>query len=389
MASSSIIDMAELIQQASADQKPVYAIGGGTQQHQLAEISIPGITIHTTQADLMIDYPYRDMTITVEAGMTIESLQRILASKGQTLPMDVPSPEVATIGGSMAANICGPRRLGHGTWRDYVLGIEWLNDQGQLTKAGGKVVKNVAGYDLCKLFCGSFGTLGVITQLTLKVKPIPEKQIMASWEIKEMDCLAERLRCLPLRPIAVFVNHGLDAENRDPQINVILEDNQKAISWSIDQLCKAFLDHKEIKVTEMNGYVQIINTHLKLDSDSHFIHVRAKFPVSKSDLVFRQIQNSLRNSESWIFQPLLGTLEIIYSIHEQQRACLVVQELRQVISKYQGYVQIPKLPPAWRKSLLPWGPSRPDWNLMRQVKKALDPKNIFQRYRCEILDESP
>src|SRR6478736_2819398 len=119
-------------------------------------------------------YPARDMTITVQAGVTIARLRDVLKAEGQQLPVDVPFPDRATLGGAVATNASGPRRFGHGTLRDYVIGISVVDDRGEEMKGGGRVVKNVAGYDLMKLYTGSLGTLGIITQLTLKVKPRPE-----------------------------------------------------------------------------------------------------------------------------------------------------------------------------------------------------------------------
>ncbi len=132
----------------------------------------------------MIDYPARDMTVTVQAGITLAALQKLLATEKQRLPVDVPRADRATLGGVLAANVSGPRRFGFGTLRDYVIGITTINDEGQETKAGGRVVKNVAGYDLCKLHIGALGTLGIISQVTLKVRPMPEATTLlrlAAW----------------------------------------------------------------------------------------------------------------------------------------------------------------------------------------------------------------
>src|SRR5688572_16099651 len=134
----------------------------------------PGAAVDLRGLDRVIDYPARDMTITVQAGITIARLRDVLKAEGQQLPVDVPFPDRATLGGAVATNASGPRRFGHGTLRDYVIGISVINDRGEEVKGGGRVVKNVAGYDLMKLYTGSLGTLGVITQLTLKVKPLPE-----------------------------------------------------------------------------------------------------------------------------------------------------------------------------------------------------------------------
>src|SRR5207237_8203695 len=115
--------------------------------------------------------------------------------------------EEATRGGVVGANVSGPRRYGQGTLRDYVIGITVVNDEGQEAKAGGRVVKNVAGYDLCKLYVGSLGTLGIITQLTLKVKPRPEARelLAAGMEAEALARELDELHGSRLRPSYVEV----------------------------------------------------------------------------------------------------------------------------------------------------------------------------------------
>ena len=122
----------------------------------------------------VIEYTPEDMTITVEAGMTLAALQKKLSEHGQWLPLDPPHPERATLGAILAANRSGPRRYGYGTIRDYLIGMRVALADGAVIKSGGRVVKNVAGFDLCKLLIGSHGTLGVIVEATFKVRPLPE-----------------------------------------------------------------------------------------------------------------------------------------------------------------------------------------------------------------------
>src|SRR5437588_5750684 len=118
------------------------------------------------------------MTVTAQSGITLARLGNVLATENLRLAIDVPNGARATLGGALAVNVSGPRRYGLGTLRDYVIGISAVNDEGQEVKAGGRVVKNVAGYDLCKLYVGSLGTLGIITQVTLKLKPRPDGQAL-------------------------------------------------------------------------------------------------------------------------------------------------------------------------------------------------------------------
>jgi glycolate oxidase FAD binding subunit len=116
----------------------------------------------------------------------------LLATERQRLPIDVPRPGEATIGGVIATNWNGPRRYGQGSVRDHVIGIQAVDGRGMPFKGGGRVVKNVAGYDFCKLLTGSLGTLGVITQVTLKLKPIPEQSVLVGSVLPDLDA-AERV----------------------------------------------------------------------------------------------------------------------------------------------------------------------------------------------------
>ncbi len=171
---------------------PVYPLGGGTSLDYGQAASRPGIGLATTGLDRVIDYPARDMTITVEAGITMQKLSDVLAAERQWLPIEVPAASSATLGGAVATAFSGPRRYGSGTLRDYVIGISAVDGGGMPFKAGGRVVKNVAGYDFCKLLTGSLGTLGVITQLTLKIKPRPAGSAFLACDLPDLPT-AERL----------------------------------------------------------------------------------------------------------------------------------------------------------------------------------------------------
>ena len=171
---ATVAELCEIVKAARAAGQGVYPVGGRTTLDVGLPPIKPGVAVDTTALNRVIDYPARDMTITVQAGITIAALQAELAKEGQWLPVDVASPEQATLGGAIALNQSGPRRYGYGTLRDYVIGISFVTDDGVEVKAGGRVVKNVAGYDLMKLQIGAVGTLGVVTQVTLKVKPRPE-----------------------------------------------------------------------------------------------------------------------------------------------------------------------------------------------------------------------
>src|SRR5258707_505995 len=207
-------DLAELrehVRQAAAAGSAIYPCGGRTLLHQGMPPQRPGLGVDLTRLTRLIDYPARDMTITVQAGITVASLRELLARENQRLPIDVPRAEQATLGGILATNTSGQRRYGFGTLRDYLIGITVVNDDGHEVKAGGRVVKNVAGYDLCKLYIGSLGTLGIITQATLKVKPRPEEQTLLTLGCDDaaLGPLLDQLHQSRTRPVCFDVlNHA-------------------------------------------------------------------------------------------------------------------------------------------------------------------------------------
>src|SRR5262245_20486574 len=134
---SSVAELSELVRQAAADGKAIYPVGGGTMLDYGLRPAKPGTAVELGGLDRVIDYPARDMTITAEAGITVGRLQEVLRAEGQQLPVDIPFPDRATLGGAVATNASGPRRLGYGTLRDFVIGISVVNDEGHEVKAGG------------------------------------------------------------------------------------------------------------------------------------------------------------------------------------------------------------------------------------------------------------
>jgi glycolate oxidase FAD binding subunit len=206
VAASDQAGVAELVRTAYEAREPVYPLGGRTSLDYGIAPTRQGRGLDLSPLAKIVDYTPRDMTILVEAGVRMADLAATLAAEGQQLPIDVPRPSEATIGGAVATNWCGPRRYGYGTLRDYVIGIHAVDGRGVAFKGGGRVVKNVAGYDFCKLLTGSLGTLGVITQIALKVKPQPEQSatILATCpDWKTTEGILQRLVHLAAPPVAI------------------------------------------------------------------------------------------------------------------------------------------------------------------------------------------
>jgi glycolate oxidase FAD binding subunit len=204
-------ELAETLRDASLRARPVVPWGAGTLQRLGAAPPPDASLLCTTALDRIVEYHPPDLTITVEAGVALEALDAVLAEHGQWLPWLPPAPGRATVGGLLAAGASGPLRLGYGAPRDWVLGMQVALADGRLVKSGGKVVKNVAGYDTHKLHIGALGTLGVITAVTFKVFPRPEQTgalLAGCADRAKAVALAERLRERPLSPAGLALLAG-------------------------------------------------------------------------------------------------------------------------------------------------------------------------------------
>ena len=178
------------------------------------------MVIGTERLDNLNFHEPLDMVAQVQAGMTLESLQAQLARHGQTLPVESPIAGRATIGGILASNVSGPSRFAFGSPRDWLIGITVALADGTLTKAGGRVVKNVTGYDMGKLYVGSLGTLGVIVDATFKLVPLPASRtavLTPCASTEESLSLAAKVLMLPGQPTAVHAINRAAADALDMQ----------------------------------------------------------------------------------------------------------------------------------------------------------------------------
>lgn len=166
-------EVAALLRVADEAGAAVVPWGGGTQQALGFAPRRYNLAISLRRLNRVIDYFPEDMTLAVEAGITLGDLDGVLTARNQMLPLDPPLRDRITVGGMLATNASGPRRHGYGTLRDFCIGLHAAYADGTLAKAGGMVVKNVTGFDLMKMHLGALGTLGVVTRINLKVLPKP------------------------------------------------------------------------------------------------------------------------------------------------------------------------------------------------------------------------
>jgi glycolate oxidase FAD binding subunit len=175
---ASVEEICEIVRMCEADRIALAAIGAS---RSLAGIRRSPVAVGISMARLarIIAYEPDDMTVVAESGVTVGALNEAMAPSGQRLPLDPCNPAMTTLGSLIGASHSGPLRLSEGTSRDLLIGVRFVGHGGNLVHGGGRVVKNVAGYDLMKLMGGSFGTLGIVTEATFKVRPIPPEYCLA------------------------------------------------------------------------------------------------------------------------------------------------------------------------------------------------------------------
>jgi glycolate oxidase FAD binding subunit len=214
---TSIAQASEVLALAQERSLAVVPTGNATHLHTGSPPRRYDLALSTRQLTRVVAHEAADMTVTVEAGITLAGLNTTLARAGQWLPLDPPAAERVTIGGVIAGDLNGPLRYSQGKARDLLIGITAVLANGSVAKGGGRVVKNVAGYDLCKLFTGSLGTLGVIVEATFKLRPRPA-QTRALWlETSDLKQAADQALTLLDSDLAPLFLEVLD-ENAAVQI---------------------------------------------------------------------------------------------------------------------------------------------------------------------------
>ena len=199
---------------ASAEGAVVVVRGAGTKSHRPPSPRTVDVVVETTALDGVVYHAPEDLVVTVGGGTTLARLESTLRAHGQFWPCDAPFAGSATVGGSIAANANGSLRLRYGSLREQILGAQIATPAGDLIGTGARVVKSVAGYDGHKLMAGSFGTLGVITEATLKVAPLPEVECIIAGRFRShisACAIARAIASSPLFPLAIVLVDGASA----------------------------------------------------------------------------------------------------------------------------------------------------------------------------------
>jgi glycolate oxidase FAD binding subunit len=236
LAPANELQLASALRQANDSRLAVIPRGGGTKLAWGCPPARAQVVLSTARLNKVIEHAWADLTVSVEAGCTIRELQSALARHNQRLGVDVLWPKSATVGGILSTNDSGALRLRFGALRDLIIGVTIALPDGTLASSGGKVVKNVAGYDLPKLVTGAFGTLGVITRAVFRLHPLPQSA-------RTFSCLAhdaaEAQRILLAVQDSKLAHTALQVrfiESAQPQVDVLFEATEAGLAAQAVQL---------------------------------------------------------------------------------------------------------------------------------------------------------
>jgi len=351
--------------------------GGGTQMRLGSVPRRYEIAFSTEGMSRMLEYQPADLTCRVEAGMRLTDLQATLAAQGQRLPLDPPRPERATVGGMVAANANGLGRARYGTVRDWVIGIAVAYPSGKVARAGGKVVKNVAGYDLMKLHIGALGTLGVVAEVNFKVQARPEAQATV---LGHFDA------ALP----AIGAATSLARQYLAPSAAIVID---RHVLWA----CGLTADWRWALALKLEGYGREVDAARDLavravrdaggrvegqDIPAAFwdaardwsappdevVLLRAITPVGKLPAVVAAIPADAQT----LSQPASGIVDLRLPA---ATAATGLKGLRAAAGE-EGQVVVLSAPASVKPGLDVWGPPPPGFPIMRALKQALDPNGI-------------
>ncbi|MFB5663805.1 FAD-binding oxidoreductase [Alteribacillus sp. HJP-4] len=392
-------DIAEVLKYADENNKTVSVISGGTKRGFGGAVKELDILLSLKKYRGIIEHVPGDMTVTVKAGTPIKELQDFLAEYNQMLPLDPSWPEEATIGGVISANSSGPKRLKYGSARDHVIGLRVVRSDGTIIRTGGKVVKNVAGYDMNKLFVGAMGTLGVLTEITLKLRPtakfesvvilsFPEKDKneVRSFSTAFLDTFLEPVSLEFLSPAVTDKLTG----RPDYALAIAFEDVQSSVEYQLNWMKQNHPEEAEITVLEKDKAQDFWERFSRIapsgtDDPAESQQWAAVKIGSKSIDVFDIVQelHSLNSSELQLLAHGGAGHGLSYAYIKAKEGVLdqTVEKIRLTAEKRGGYAVARHLPLSLRNEKTVWGQKTSPIFLMDGLKKKMDPKRLINPKR--------
>ncbi len=380
-------EVASILSFAAEERLAVTPRGGGTALHLGNRPQRADILLHTTSIRGELVHSPEDMVATVPSGLSVQEVNAQLAQYGQSLPLDPPMPEKATIGGVLASRTMGPRTQGFGRPRDSVLGMKVALPDGSMIRAGGKVVKNVAGYDLTKLYTGSLGTLGVILEATFKLRPLPEATASLALPFPTLDgavrtsgdLLRSGLKPLAFAVLSAGSADALELGSHAYYLLVEFGDQEEVVERGLSQTRG---------MAEMRGAGGGLLSQGE-ESDDIWAAV-ASLPVKDWEICFQGfvplatmealldgVQSALAAvapEPGIVAHPGFGMVHMspLRSLGNDTAAQLF-EELVVLCSSLGGQLLLERAPPGLKSEVDVWGPQPPAFDLMSRLKAQFDP----------------
>lgn len=368
--------------------------GGGTAMGRGHAPSAYDVALSLARLDRIVDFDVANLTVTVQAGLSLSRLQTALGAERLFLPIDPPLPDAATVGGIVAANSNGPGRVRYGSVRDLVLGMRVALTNGEVVHAGGKTVKNVAGYDLSKLFIGSYGTLGVVTEVTFRLLPWPAEK-RALWigfaSLADADLMAGRVLDSVLLPAYMTILNRGAIERIRPESG-----DRFALVIGLD-------GSPETVERQVRDVTSMVKAPELIVGDALVLLERAlaDFGYRSCDLaaagLAATVSLPISAIEPWctkIGDPEAGGLPLALAAHVPSGTVRFLAESHDsaalgaffanavaVADDLGGHGVLDWAAPAVKSRLPVWGTPRPEWRLSQAIKQKFDPTGALNRGR--------
>ena len=395
--------IAEIVKFAVGEKLAVVVCGARTKLDMGAPPRQYDLALDMTRLDRVIAYDPGDMTLSVEPGIPLRRIQSTLAEHRQFLPLVVPFMDRATAGGTIASGVDSPLRQFYGTARDYVLGIEFVTGDGAATKSGGRVVKNVSGYDLHKLMIGALGTLGVLTRLNFRTFPLPAatRAIVATFDDAARAIqLRHAVADSPLRPLVLEIVSPGAAEllarkdvpaGRRWSVIASFAGTAKALERSAGEVGKMAERIGATSFAISEGELSLA----ALDRTSEFscaalasapaatIFKLSVLPTKMTAIIDSAARAADAAQLRWAVNAR-GVGVVYFALlpageneDELSRVSRATKEILARCAALDGNVTIPWCPAEWKGTLPIWGPERGDLGPMRALKKVFDPHGVL------------
>jgi glycolate dehydrogenase FAD-binding subunit len=384
-----IEELSEMMRLASGERWRVIPAGAGTWLEMGARPTRFDLVVSTAKMNRTLEYEPADLTATVEAGVPLAAFNRTASEDRQFIPLDPFGDERSTVGGVIATASSGPLRFAYGTPRDWLIGVAVVHADGQITRAGGKVVKNVAGYDLCKLYAGSFGTLAVIAEASFKLRALPpcEKTVVFySREAESLCSLVARITDSDVQPAAMELISPydeapppLDAEHFALILKFLNE--AETVDWQIEEAARLGSGFRHTTLGEADASEFWRSYHEGETSPrAEFILRLSALPADLSALI-ADINRAmpparLRAHAANGVVRLHGDARWLDGLKVEERLSKLA-EMRRLAQARGGQTLILRAPDEIKSQIDVWGDIGQGHGLMRALKEKFDPHRLL------------